>query len=158
MKRNDKRGSILNLLMAVVLVGGLLLGAVGKLLVRTPAAGGESGQAAVTATVPPSTAAAINATPETTNPAEENIAAVRARLDLAQQLGLKESAVTIAGVQPADWPDTCLGVAAAAGTSCQQQTVHGYQVTLQAQGQTYDVHTNTYGSEVQIVPTQSPSP
>jgi hypothetical protein len=66
---------------------------------------------------------------------------------LASALGIPESAITVASTQIIEWPDNCLGNAVP-GTACGQVVTPGYLVTLEANGQQYEYHTNGDASVV----------
>src|SRR5262249_27357838 len=66
---------------------------------------------------------------------------------LAAALGIDESAITVVSTQIIEWPDNCLGNAAP-GTACGQVVTPGYIVTLEANGQQYEYHTNADASVV----------
>lgn len=64
----------------------------------------------------------------------------RLRLDLAGRLGLASDAIQLVSVEPATWPDACLGLAQP-GEMCAQVLVEGYRVLLQAGGAVYEYRT-----------------
>ena len=82
-------------------------------------------------------------------------AALSARQILAQRLQLPLDAITIVSAEPVEWPDGCLGVAAA-GVMCMQVITPGYRVTLTAQGDTYVFHTDEAGGQVQLASAPEP--
>lgn len=63
--------------------------------------------------------------------------AARARTDLAGRLGLASGAIQLVAVEPATWPDACLGLPQP-GEMCAQVLVEGYRVLLQAGGKMYE--------------------
>lgn len=65
---------------------------------------------------------------------------------LAQQLGLTPDQITIQSAEAVDWPDACLGVKLAERV-CAEVITPGYQITLAAEGNLYEVHTNQDGSQ-----------
>jgi hypothetical protein len=66
---------------------------------------------------------------------------------LASSLGIAESDITVVSTQIIEWPDSCLG-AAAPGIACAEMVTPGYLVTLEANGQQYEYHTNADASVV----------
>lgn len=66
---------------------------------------------------------------------------------LAQQLGVGPEAVDVLSVEAVDWPDGCLGVAAS-GQMCTEAITPGFQIVLDAGGQTYEFHTDEAGGVV----------
>lgn len=79
----------------------------------------------------------------TSNPALENIA----RTTLAKQLGIAEETISVVSVEAVDWPDGCLGINLT-DTMCTAVITPGYRIVLQANGQTYEYHTNKDGSQM----------
>lgn len=82
-------------------------------------------------------------------------AALSARQILAQRLQLPLDAITIISAEPVEWPDGCLGIAAA-GVMCMQVITPGYRVTLATQGDTYVFHTDEAGGEVRLASAPEP--
>ncbi|MCX8025783.1 MAG: hypothetical protein N3A60_11320, partial [Thermanaerothrix sp.] len=74
-------------------------------------------------------------------------AAAAAQSDLAARLGLPTEAVSIVHIEPAQWPDACLGLPAP-DEACAEVLVEGFRVVLEAQGQTYTYRTNLEGDQV----------
>jgi hypothetical protein len=66
---------------------------------------------------------------------------------LASSLGIAESNIKVVSTQIIEWPDSCLGVAAP-GIACAQMVTPGYIVSLEANGQQYEYHTNSDASVV----------
>ena len=66
---------------------------------------------------------------------------------LASALGVAESEITVVSTQIIEWPDNCLGNIEP-GTACGQVVTPGYLVTLAANGQQYEYHTNGDASVV----------
>lgn len=79
----------------------------------------------------------------------------RARLDLAGRLGLSSDAIQLVAVEPATWPDACLGLPQP-GEMCAQVLVEGYRVLLQAGGVVYEYRTG--GDAVRAAGAASTSP
>lgn len=61
--------------------------------------------------------------------------------DLAQRLGLPESAITVRTVESVEWPDASLGCPRP-GMMYAQVITPGYRIVLEAAGQTYEYHTS----------------
>jgi hypothetical protein len=102
-----------------------------------PAPTSPSFQAAPSGVAPARTPAAQEKTPPT-----EAQAVVRlAEEDLAQRLGLKADQIQLVSVQAVEWSDTSLGCPQP-GMMYAQVITSGYRVTLEAEGQTYDYHTD----------------
>lgn len=86
----------------------------------------------------------------------------RARKDLAARLGLADDAVQLVAVEPATWPDACLGLPQP-GEMCAQVLVEGYRVLLQAGGRIYEYREGggymraVEASPATAVPTPTPS-
>ncbi len=68
---------------------------------------------------------------------------------LANNLGIADSAVKVVSVTMIEWPDSCLGVAQQ-GVMCAQIVTPGYLFALEANGRQYEYHTN--GDASQIMP------
>jgi hypothetical protein len=81
------------------------------------------------------------ATPEITPPAEAQAVVRLAEEDLAQRLGLEPDQIRVVSVQAVEWSDTSLGCPQP-GMMYAQVITPGFRVTLEAEGQTYDYHTN----------------
>jgi len=64
-----------------------------------------------------------------------------ARQDLAGQLGMKVEDITLAAVEAVEWRDSSLGCPQP-GMNYLQVITPGYRITLAAQGQSYEYHTN----------------
>ena len=92
------------------------------------------------------------AVPTSVNPSGNSDAAVTAaKNSLAQQLNISVASISLVDVQPVQWPDSCLGVQTP-GIMCAMHVVDGYRITLSANDQTYEVHSNLDGSQIVIVP------
>jgi hypothetical protein len=81
--------------------------------------------------------------------AELPIAAVRARQELAAQLGLGTEAVEVLAYEQVEWPDSCLGLPEPT-EMCAQVITPGWLVTLLAGDQRYEAHTTREGETVRI--------
>jgi hypothetical protein len=101
-----------------------------------PSSTSPSFQAAPSGATPARTPAAQEMTPP------EAQAVVRlAEEDLAGRLGLEPDQIELVSVQAVEWSDTSLGCPQP-GMMYAQVITPGYRVTLEAEGQTYDYHTN----------------
>ncbi len=67
--------------------------------------------------------------------------------DLARQTGVPADQITVASVEPMEWPDASLGCPQE-GMMYAQVITPGYLVALEAQGQTYQYHTDQRGTVV----------
>jgi hypothetical protein len=85
--------------------------------------------------------------PVQTPPANPAVAAAIAHL--AAELGLSPADVTILSVEEMQWPDSSLGCPQP-GMMYAQVITPGYRVLLEANGETYAVHTDQKGSTVVI--------
>jgi hypothetical protein len=65
----------------------------------------------------------------------------RARADLSGRLGLPESEIAEASIEPADFPDAALG-APLAGEMSAQVITSGWRIRLKAGGQTHEYRAN----------------
>jgi hypothetical protein len=83
--------------------------------------------------------------------AESNLpaGAVRAQQLLAQALDLDSTQVKVVSAASATWADACLEVRTT-GAVCAQVQTPGYRVTLEAQGKSYEYHTDENGSQVAL--------
>ena len=77
-----------------------------------------------------------------------------AKSALAEKLNISVNAIQLVDAQPVQWPDTCLGVQTP-GIMCAFHVVDGYRITLSANDQTYEAHSNLDGSQIVLVPGQS---
>lgn len=107
------------------------------------------------------TSLAVNAVQATPTPhvfppvPEAARAETAAREALAQHLGVDLAAVTLVTLEPATWPDSCLGLAGVAG-SCQTGSVAGYRVVLEAAGTRYEVRTDAAAERVHVAGLATP--
>jgi hypothetical protein len=95
-------------------------------------------------------------TPEPTEaPTEPPVAdadtpAVRAAIEaLAALLGVPVESITLVSAEAVDWPDSCLGIVRI-DALCAQGIVPGYRVVLEAEGETYEYHTDASGAVLAI--------
>lgn len=66
--------------------------------------------------------------------------------ELSGKLKIDPQTIKLVKAEAVDWPDACLGISAA-GQMCAQVVTPGYRVVLQANGQSYEYHTNRDGSQ-----------
>ena len=89
----------------------------------------------------------VSTTPGVTS----DVVVAAAKSMLADKLKLTAADIQMVDVQSVQWPDSCLGVPQA-GIMCAMHVVEGYRITLEAYGQTYEVHSNQDGSQLALVP------
>ena len=83
------------------------------------------------------------AAPDSAPSASTNIAQVElAKQELATLSGVDATAITVTSVAPVEWNDSSLGCPDPA-TSYMQVITPGYQITLEADGKTYNYHTDS---------------
>ena len=70
---------------------------------------------------------------------------------LSKTLNVPPGQITLVSTEAVEWPDGCLGVHRI-DVLCTQSVVPGFKIMLEANGRTYEVHTNENGSSVVIVP------
>ncbi|HNB51145.1 MAG TPA: hypothetical protein PK530_04350 [Anaerolineales bacterium] len=70
-----------------------------------------------------------------------------AREALAVQLGIAKEAITLVSVEAVEWPDSCLGITFSE-KACATVITPGYRIILEANGQTYEYHSNKDGSQM----------
>jgi hypothetical protein len=71
----------------------------------------------------------------------ECTATAAAKADLASRLGVAEDEINVEGVEFVEWPDSCLGVSQP-DMVCAEVITPGYRIILEANGQTYEYHTD----------------
>ena len=69
--------------------------------------------------------------------------------DLARRLAVPEDQITVKTVEFVEWPDSCLGVTKR-DVACAEVITPGYRIILEANGQTYEDHTDG-GSQAVLV-------
>jgi len=69
---------------------------------------------------------------------------------LAGELNIPLNGVTVTSLEKVVWPDRCLGVTVM-GQMCAMGVTPGYKIVLQAQGQSYELHTNDAGDSIRQV-------
>ena len=77
----------------------------------------------------------------------------RIKVDLAAQLGIDISQIEVVNSEPVTWPDTSLGCAQP-GMLYSQILVDGYRVTLKANAEEFDYHTQGTEEFILCKPTQ----
>ena len=68
---------------------------------------------------------------------------------LSKTLDLPANQITLVSTEPVTWPDGCLGVERP-GVMCTQALVEGFRITFDADGKSYEIHTDKKGSAVEI--------
>jgi hypothetical protein len=78
-----------------------------------------------------------------------NMVVSSAKSVLAEQLQVNIDVIKLVNIQSVQWPDSCLGIHKA-GVMCAFHVVDGYQITLSAEGHTYEVRSNLDGSQIAL--------
>lgn len=91
--------------------------------------------------------AALTATPEAEQVAEEALPPARAAL--ADFLGVDEDTLELEKIEDAEWSDSCLGLGGPA-ESCLAVIVPGYAITFKVDGESYIVRTDLEGEAVRV--------
>lgn len=94
---------------------------------------------------PTSTPVPTEASPETTPIGAAEEAVIK---QLAENLGLQESDITVVSSEETEFGDACLGVAME-GVMCAQVVTPGHIVVLEADGIQYEYHLSEDGSQIQ---------
>ena len=81
----------------------------------------------------------------------DTLPVARAKSFLADKLNINQETVKLVDIKPVQWPDTCLGVQTT-GVMCAFHVLDGYRITLSANNQTYEAHSNLDGSQIVLVP------
>jgi len=71
----------------------------------------------------------------------ECTATAAAVADLAARLNVTEDAIAVASAERVDWPDACLGISQP-DVACAEVITPGYRIILEANGGTYEYHTD----------------
>jgi len=66
---------------------------------------------------------------------------------LSAQLGIERGLIQVNSTKEVNWPDACLGNPSA-GAMCAQVVTPGYLILLNANGQSYEFHTNRDGTSL----------
>lgn len=103
--------------------------------------------ACVPASTPTTPAPGAVSTPELSAPdlADAPEAATRVRDAFAASMGKAVDAVAILSVEEVEWPDSCLG-AAAADEMCAAVITPGYRIVVENEGEQYTLHTDAEGN------------
>lgn len=72
-----------------------------------------------------------------------------AKTALSQKLGIPVDQISFVAAESVQWTDSCLGLGGPA-ESCLQAVTPGYKVILNAQGTSYELHTNEMGDVVRL--------
>jgi archaellum component FlaF (FlaF/FlaG flagellin family) len=86
----------------------------------------------------------------------DTLPVARAKSFLADNLNINKETIQLVDAQTDQWPDTCLGVQQP-GIMCAMHVVDGYRITLSANDQSYEVHSNLDGSQIVLVPKENQS-
>jgi len=81
----------------------------------------------------------------TQNPADLTPAQLAALTALSEKLGLPVDQIQLVSTEAVTWPDGCLGIERI-GVMCTQAQVPGFKIVLEANGKTYEFHTNEDGT------------
>lgn len=76
-------------------------------------------------------------------------AAVMAQRVLADELAATPADIQVVSTEQVEWPNACLGLAEE-GEMCAEVITPGFLVTLEVNGQQYQVHTDETGGNVRI--------
>lgn len=87
--------------------------------------------------------------PPTGEPTPPADVSASARQALAQKLEISTQDVRILSAEKTQWPDACLGMAEE-GELCAQVITPGWRLTLEAQGERFEAHTDENGQQVRI--------
>jgi len=80
-------------------------------------------------------------------PAEGSAVESAAVQTLAETLGVSADTISVVSSEAVEWPDSCLGVSDPE-VMCASVITPGFLVLLEADGQSYELHTNEDGSVV----------
>lgn len=72
------------------------------------------------------------------------------RANLANQLGINVNQISVSNITRRDWPDDCLG-AAQPGEACAQIVTPGYEILLNAEGDTYEFRSTQDGGIIRLI-------
>lgn len=82
-------------------------------------------------------------------PEDQPEAVEAAKSALAESLGIDADQIEVVSYEETEWPDACLGLAES-GEMCAQVITPGYQVTMEADGETYVARTDVSGDQVRL--------
>jgi len=123
----------------------LLLG----LLVACQPTGAEPGASDMTATPAMATPDTVQPTAETPTQGTSDAVTAAAVSQLATELGMAESDITVVSAEETEFSDGCLGLGGPA-ESCLQALTPGWTIMLNAGDQTYEVRTDATGEQVRV--------
>ncbi len=86
----------------------------------------------------------------TPSPGKDLPAVAAAIEELAGDLGVPDDRVILVDVQPAEWPNSCLGLAGP-GETCADVITPGYRVLLRVGVSDYEFHTNSDGTSIRRI-------
>jgi hypothetical protein len=86
---------------------------------------------------------------EVVSPTEAAAAVDAAVKALGSQLAVDAATIQVVSVEAVDWPDGCLGAGSPA-EACLMVITPGYRITLSANGQSYEYHTDQVGNSVRL--------
>jgi hypothetical protein len=84
-------------------------------------------------------------------------AVLAALADLALRLEIAVDQIRVLEVESMSWPDSCLGVTSP-DEMCLQVITPGHRIVLEANGQSYEYHTDATGTNLRIAPGQGAFP
>lgn len=73
------------------------------------------------------------------------------RRAVALELGLPPAQVEFVSIEPATWPDACLG-APEPGEICAQMVTPGYRLVVEAAGEHHTFHADATGDQIRVAP------
>lgn len=123
---------------------GTLVPAAGNPTKTVPALTDTATPPAAAATATPGQAASID-------PAVKKKVVGAAQTVLAKKLNVKASEISLVSIEPASWPDSCLGLPGP-GEMCAQMITDGYKVDLAVHGQNYTFRTDQTGQNIRQEP------
>jgi len=91
------------------------------------------------------------AAPQLEDSDDHILAVATAKTRLAAHLSIPEDSIQVVSAEAVDWSDACIGIHEP-GQMCAQVITPGYTIMVDVDGQSYELHTNTSGSVVGIVP------
>lgn len=68
---------------------------------------------------------------------------------LSEQTGISADEMEVVDAEPAEWPDACLGLGQP-DEGCAEVLTPGWALTIEAQGETYNVRTDDLGLLVRV--------
>ena len=91
----------------------------------------------------------VRIAPETESAADPDAATAAAVAQLANELGVAEAEIEVVSLEAAEFTDSCLGLGQP-NESCLQAITPGWLITLSAEGQEYEVHTDETGRQARV--------